>query len=168
MTWKSTEITRAHDLGVFDCGNPDLNLWLRNSALEANSKGTSRTYVWTAGDDPIVRAYYAIAPTAVISDRDGLSKSMSTGLSAVPGFLLAKFALDQTLHGKGLGEQLLVDAVTRIMGASQASGGRLIVADAIDESAHGFYTRYGFNPVQQTKRRLVMKLSTAFKAFGVG
>lgn len=42
------------------------------------------------------------------------------------------------------------------------------MADAIDESAHGFYVRYGFIPVQKTRGRLVMKLSTAFKAFGIG
>ncbi|BDB58227.1 hypothetical protein RDE2_00210 [Rhodococcus sp. RDE2] len=98
MTWLSTGITADHDLGEFDCGNDDLNSWLRKSALDAERKWTSRTYVWVKRDDPTVRAYYAIAPTSVDSDLDGLHQKYSTGLRSVPGFLLAKFALDRTLQ----------------------------------------------------------------------
>ncbi|WP_227997381.1 GNAT family N-acetyltransferase [Nocardia australiensis] len=136
-------------------------------ALQSEQRWTSRTYVWVTESDPTVRAYYAIAPTTVLRDVDGLSQALSSGMSSVPAFLLAKFALDQSLHGQGLGEQLLVDAVTKMMGAAQTSGGRLIVVDAIDEAAASFYARYGFKPVQKTPNRLVMKMATALSAFGV-
>ncbi|GAA5045828.1 hypothetical protein [Nocardia callitridis] len=63
---------------------------------------------------------------------------------------------------------MLIDAVSKIMGAAQASGGRLIVVDAIDESAFDFYRKYGFTPVRNTETQLVMKRSTALAAFGVG
>ncbi|MFD4457234.1 N-acetyltransferase [Nocardia sp. NPDC058480] len=136
-------------------------------ALQAEQRWTSRTYVWVTGDDPTVRAYYSIAPTQLERDVDGLSQSLSSGLKIVPAFLLAKFALDQRLHRQGLGEQLLVDAVTKIMGAAQTTGGRLIVVDAIGEPAAAFYSRFGFTPVRNTENRLVMKMATAMAAFGV-
>lgn len=168
MTWISTGITVDHKLAEFDCGKPVLNSWLQNMALQAEQRWTSRTYVWVAEGSPSVRAYYAIAPTQVDRDVDGLSQSRSGGgLRAVPAFLLAKFALDESLHGQGLGEQLLVDAVSKIMGAAQTTGGRLIVVDAIDEAAAAFYRRFGFQPVRNTGNRLVMKMSTALSAFGV-
>ncbi|MGA6165515.1 hypothetical protein [Amycolatopsis magusensis] len=54
---------------------------------------------------------------------------------------------------------LLCDAISRIIGASEAHGGRLIVVDAIDENAAAFYPRSGSIPVKQTQDRLVMKIS---------
>ncbi|MFQ6226821.1 N-acetyltransferase [Nocardia sp. NPDC002869] len=167
MTWISTGITTGHDLSRFDCGKEVLNRWLQQSALNAEQRWTSRTYVWTQGDDPVVLGYYAIAPTSVDKDVDGIAAKFSTGLKTVPAFLLAKFALDREFHGQGIGEQMLVDAVTKIMGAAQASGGRLIVVDAIDEETVSFYEKYDFMLVKNTPNRLIMKLATALDTFGV-
>ncbi|NNH75903.1 GNAT family N-acetyltransferase [Nocardia uniformis] len=155
-------------MSQFDCGKEVLNKWLRSNALSADKGMTSRTYVWVIDDDPHVKAYYSIAPTSVDRARDGVTMSDAAGLPYVPAFLLAKFALDKSLHGQGYGEELLVDAVTKIMGAAQASAGRLIVLDAIDQQAFTFYQKYGFIPVQNTENRLVMKMSTAFKQWGIG
>lgn len=41
--------------------------------------------------------------------------------------------------GTGLGSELLVDALERIVDAAQVGGGRLIVVDAIDDEARAFY-----------------------------
>lgn len=168
MTWTSTRIAAGHDLAQFDCGKEDLNKWLQTMALASEERWTSRTYVWVENGDRTVRAYYSIAPTSVDTVTDGLSQKLSSSMRTVPAFLLAKFALEQSLHGQGLGEQLLVDAVAKILGAAQVSGGRLIVVDAIDESAFNFYKKYDFIPVQNTPNRLVMKMATALRAFGVG
>ena len=167
MNLFSTGITPEHELSKFCCGKDDLDRWLQQSALNAEQRWTSRTYVWTQDDDPVVLGYYAIAPTSVDRDVDGLDRRFSTGLKSVPAFLLAKFALDRELHGQGLGEELLVDAVTKIMGAAQASGGRLIVVDAIDDAAVQFYEKYDFIRVKNTPNRLVMKVATAKETFGV-
>ncbi|WP_431956118.1 GNAT family N-acetyltransferase [Nocardia lijiangensis] len=168
MTWISTGITKEHDLSQFDCGKEDLNKWLQTMALAAEERWTSRTYVWVEEGKPAVKAYYSIAPTSVDPIVDGLSQRLSSSMRSVPAFLLAKFALDKSLHKQGLGEQLLIDAVAKIMGAAQASGGRLIVVDAIDEAACQFYKRYDFITVKNTPNRLVMKMTTALAAFGVG
>jgi hypothetical protein len=44
---------------------------------------------------------------------------------------LAKLALDQRLHGEGLGSELLVHALTTIIGAARAAGGRLVVVEPL-------------------------------------
>lgn len=168
MNWISTGIKSAHELAAFDCGKEQLNEWLRDSALDSENKWITRTYVWVTEDDPRVKAYFAITPTQVDSDADGLQQKFSTGLRTVPAFLLAKFAVDKSIKGTGMGEELSIDAVGRIVGAAQASGGRLIVVDAIDHEAFTFYVRYNFTPVKNTDSRLVMKMSTAQRAFGIG
>ena len=89
---------------------------------------------------------------------------MSGGIGVVPAYLLARLALDRSLRGRGLGSQLLLDAVDRVVLASATAAGRLIVVDAIDEAAAAFYARYGFQPVSGNPQRLVVKVATARKA----
>lgn len=164
----STRLTEEHDVSQFDCGKDVLDKWLQTKAHSADKGMTSRTYVWVYEGDPAVKAYYAIAPTSVNRAEDGLSSGAAGGMQTVPAFLLAKFALDTSLQGQGYGSDLLVDAVSRIMGAAQVSGGRLIVVDAIDDDAFNFYKKYDFIPVKNTPGRLVMKMTTALQAFGIG
>ena len=76
----------------------------------------------------------------------------------IPAILLARLALDTRLHGEGLGAELLWDALTRCVVASDAAGARVVVVDAIDEDAAAFYARFGFRaPTGQL--RLVQKVS---------
>lgn len=168
MTPISTGLTAGHDVSQFDCGKEVLSKWLQTKALAADTGMTSRTYVWVFDDAPAVKAYYSIAPTSVNRADDGISSNLAAGMRSVPAFLLAKFALDSSLHGQGYGTGLLIDAISKMMGAAQLSGGRLIVVDAIDESAFRFYQKYNFIPVDNTPGRLVMKMSTALAAFGIG
>jgi len=141
-----------------------LDDWLRGQARRAQEAGTARTYVWTKPDSPDVLAYYSLAPTQVI--KVDVPRSLSGGYSTIPGYLLARLALDAGLHGQGLGAELLVDALSRIVEAAQAGGVRLIVVDAIDEQAKAFYRRHDFIPVEGTMR-LYLKAATARTALGL-
>lgn len=111
---------------------------------------TARTYVWTDGDDPSTVAYYAIAPTQV--RRDGLPRSTSGGHSVIPAFLVARLALDQSLHGQGLGTRVLLDALDHLADAVDRTAGRLVVVDAIDDNAVRFYAHHGFHQIGNTRR----------------
>lgn len=85
----------------------------------------------------------------------------------IPTILLAKLALDSTVHGHGLGADLLVHALDTVLAAARRAGGRVVLVDAIDESARAFYEHHDFQQPPRRPRRLVMKLSTAAKALGV-
>lgn len=162
--WRSRLLGEDDDVAEFGCGVESLDEWLSGQALRAQRSDTARTYVWTAPESKRVVAYYALAPTQV--RRDEISRNLSGGVTVVPAYLLARVALDRLLHGQGLGSELLVDALDRIVHASAAAAGRLIVVDAIDDAAAGFYRHHDFQPVQDNPRRLVMKVATARKALG--
>lgn len=149
-------LDEAHDTTRFDCGNIELDTWLQHQALRAQLAGTARTYVWA--DERTVEAYVSIAPTQVT--RAEVPRSMSGGYSLIPAYLIAKLAVDRSLHGRGLGAELLVDALEIIVTVADDAGGRLIVVDAIDDSAHSFYLHHDFQPIVGS-RRLVMKVATA-------
>jgi GNAT superfamily N-acetyltransferase len=165
--YHSTSLKAHHEVGAFDCGVENLNAWLRTDSMRAQKADTARTYVWTDGpDDHEVVAYFSFAPTRV--SRAELTSGQAGGQSGwIPAYLLARLALDKRLHGEGLGADLLVDAVGRLVGASQVYAGRLIVVDAIDDNAVAFYLKHNFQPVQQTPRQLVLKMATARKMLSV-
>jgi GNAT superfamily N-acetyltransferase len=162
--WVSQPLTHDHDVSQFGSGNESLDQWLQRDGLRAHRAGISRTTVWTAPRDRAVVAYHAIAPTQ-IARIDLPSRSLSGGYSQVPGYLIGRLALDQTLQGQGLGTQLLLDALERILDAADRAGGRVIVVGAIDDAAHHFYLHHGFRAIEQSNR-LVMKLATAAAILG--
>lgn len=157
--WVSQRLSERHDLAQLDCGHDQLDQWLLDEALRAQAAGIAHTTVWTRPDDFVVVAFHAIAPTQFMRT-DLPSRSLSAGYSTIPGYLIARLALTQALHGQGLGTQLLLDALERIVAAAMNAGGRLIAVDAIDDAAHRFYRRHDFQPIQDS-RRLVMKIATA-------
>ena len=160
----SVALEEHHQLAEFDCGMPLLNGWLTTNAFRAKQSGTAKTYVWTNDGDNRVVAYYAITPHSV--RRDEVSGGMAGGVGVIPAYLLACLALDQSLHGRGLGGEHLHDALERIVAAADVASGRLIVVDAIDDVAAKFYRKYDFQPVKDNPRRLVIKIATIRRAFG--
>ena len=109
----STRLAADHVLEGFDCGKEPLNIWLMTHARHAENSGVAHVYVWTAVGERKVLAYFALCPTEVVRDDDGLSGALAGGYSRIPGYLIARLALDRAIQGKGRGEQLLLDALGR-------------------------------------------------------
>lgn len=162
---RQERIDATHDLTRFQCGQPALDDWLRNAAVNAERMGTARTRVWVTREEQVV-AYFSLAPHLVA--RGEVSPRMGRGSpQAIPAVLLARLALDKSRQGRGNGSFLLVDALTIAIEGMRAVGGRLIVVDAIDEPAAAFYCRYGFVPCPGRADRLVIKGSDAAVSLGL-
>jgi len=54
----------------------------------------------------------------------------------------------------------------RSVTAADTASGRLIVVDAVDDTAAAFYRHHDFQPVRDNPHRLVIKVSTVRKALG--
>ncbi|MEX2311407.1 MAG: GNAT family N-acetyltransferase, partial [Rhodospirillales bacterium] len=65
-----------------------------------------------------------------------------------------------SMKGKGLGAFLLIDALNRILLATQALAVHAVVVDAKDEAAVRFYRKYGFIPFTGEGRRLFLPMAT--------
>lgn len=166
MRFESARLDDNHVLEGFDCGKEPLNRWLVDDAARADTSGVAHVYVWTPLGEPNVCAYFAICPTEAVRKDDGVSRGLAGGYSRIPGYLIARLALDSSLHRSGHGEQLLIDALGKVVAAAEIGGGRLIIVDAIDAEAEEFYVHFGFVPVKNREGRLVMKVSTAARALG--
>jgi GNAT superfamily N-acetyltransferase len=158
----SARLTGDHDLSTFDSTQPDLNHWLQQHATTADAKGLGRTYVWHRGDNRVL-AYYTLSPHLI--RREELPARFGRGgPDRIPAILLARLALDRTLHGQGLGGELLYDALSTAVSAATRVGGRYVLVDAIDDKAAAFYLHHGFRTCPVPGRRLVRKMSDIAKA----
>jgi ribosomal protein S18 acetylase RimI-like enzyme len=122
----------------------ELNDWLRQVASQHQKKGLSKTFVAVQEDEPMrIRAYYALTLAELDSQHlpDVWRKKMPR---RAPGLRLGRLAVDLRFQSKGLGEMLLVDALTRAQRVNQEAGGIGLFVDAIDGEAASFYKRYGF------------------------
>lgn len=165
MIYRIEPFTAGYDLHVFDCGHDALNNWLRQHAGVATGQGT-RTYLLVEEATGAVVGYFALAPHLL--ERDEAPPGVRRGApQRIPAILLARLALDKSLQGQGLGAELMIHALTTIVAAARAAGGRLVVVDAVDENAASFYRAHNFKPSPTDPRRLIMKLSTAARALGL-
>jgi GNAT superfamily N-acetyltransferase len=155
--FRSQALEAEHNLGGFNCGEPNLDEWLHRQALRAQTQGWAKTQVWVDAKSKVI-AYYSVAPTLITSD--GVSRRVRGGISTLPGYLLARLALDQSLQGQGLGWDLLWDALETICTAAALGGGRVIVVDPINPAAALFYQHHGFTTIKGSKR-LIMLVSAA-------
>lgn len=137
-------LTKSHEIASFDCGKAPLNDFLIKYALQNQASGGARTYVMTR--ESRVIGYYSLTPASVsLEDAPGrVTKGL--GRYPVPVILMARFAVDQSEQGKGLGKGLLRDALRRALQGADAIGGRAFLVHAKDEEARAFYQKFGMEP----------------------
>lgn len=128
-------LTADHDLDAFDCGEPALNEWLKRRALRNESR-FSRTYV--VCDDNRVVAYFCISAGA-IERAAAPGRLRRNAPDSIPVSIIGRLAVSTAYAGRGLGADLLSDALRRIAVASQSIGIRAVLVQAKDESAKRFY-----------------------------
>ncbi len=154
MEFLSERLAAGFDVAGFDSGVATLDDWLRTSARDSDGRNLTRTWVWHRGDRRVV-GYYTLAPYLI--ERQTFSTRQGRGLpERIPCYLLARLALDRTLHGQGLGSQLLASALLRVAGGATDLGGRFVVVDAVGEDAASFYRHHGFSAVAGVPGRLLL------------
>ena len=147
-----------HQVASFACGVPELDDWLKQRALHNEQEGGSRTFV--VCEDRLVLGYYSLAASSVLA-------GIATGRvcrnmpSPIPVVLLGRLAVDQSWKGRGLGGDLLRDAVLRALAAGGAIGVRAILVHAISDQAKTFYERFGFRASPIEPMTLMMTLAEA-------
>ncbi|MGR3317796.1 MAG: GNAT family N-acetyltransferase [Candidatus Anammoxibacter sp.] len=151
-------LTKDHILDDFDCGVASLNDWLKNRALKNEHEGSSRTYVVCVANNVI--AYYAIAAGAVRRE-DAPGNIRRNMPDPIPVMVLGRLAVDLRWQHKGLGGDILSNAIKRTLQASSIVGSRAFVVHVLSENAKRFYEHYGFRPSPTNQMDLMISLKEA-------
>jgi GNAT superfamily N-acetyltransferase len=79
--------------------------------------------------------------------------------------LLARFAIADDRHGRGLGRDLLIEAIERAADAGTQVAARFIAVDPIDETARAFYDKFAFKQIQgDAGGRMYLRIDDALAA----
>lgn len=155
-------LTSGHDLSGFDCGEPALNDWLLHRALKNESR-FSRTYV-VCVDNRVV-AYFCISAGAV-------ERAVTPGRvrrnapDTIPVSVIGRLAVSRDHAGKGLGADILSDALRRIAVASQSIGIGAVLVHAKNDAAKRFYMKCAeFIEYPEESRTLFLPIETVIAAF---
>ena len=138
-----------HDRNSFDCGENDLNLFIKKQASKHMQVGISKTMILhdttpQENNKYKICAFYTIAPSSI--KRESLPAKLAKKLPhyPVPVFLLAQMAIRIDCQGKGLGKITLIKALEYLWQVNSQMTAYAVVVDCLNDNVKQFYKKYGF------------------------
>lgn len=151
---------KAHRVDQFSCGEAPLDRWLIAYAGQNQQRDAARTFV-TTDPDGKVAGYYTLVAAQV--EHEQATSTVRQGLSRhfpIPVALIARLAVTIQHQDTGLGRSLLLDALQRVLRASEQLAVRAVTVDALDDRAASFYHRFGFEPSPLASRTLMISIDS--------
>ena len=168
--WREEPISKAHDRKAFDCGDADLNRFLRDHARRNHDQGASKTFLAINADDGReILGFYSLSPVSVEFDRTPEVVTKGLPRYDVPMFRLGRLAVATAYQGKGrLGGQLLLAAGRRCLAVAEQVGGVALLIDAKTDRVARWYASYGAVPLPSQPLCLILPLRTIREALELG
>lgn len=156
--------SKKHNRKRFDCKVIALNTYLQNIASQHSKKDSARSYILEdKKDNSFIIGFYTLSLTTL--NISNLSQSLQKNFPYTKSVgLIARLAVDDRYKSKGFGEWLLLDALLKLLEASEIVGFPIIVVDAKD-GAKSFYKKFGFIEFFDEKERLFITVDTVRKSF---
>ncbi len=164
--WRIEPLGKSHDRNEFACGVPALDEYLARFARQNHESGIAKTFVAVGPDTPRrVLGYYSISAGAIERANVPARAAKRFPNFPIPVARLARLAVDREFQGRGLGEDLMMDALYRVLRASGDIGIVAVLIDAKDEKAKRFYARYEFESLPDQARTLWLPMAGVAKLF---
>jgi len=161
-----------HDRSSFDCGENDLNIFIKKQASKHMQVGISKTMILpdiTSQENNKYKicAFYTIAPSSI--KRESLPTKLAKKLPhyPVPVFLLAQMAIHIEHQGVGLGKITLIKALEYLWQVNSQMKAYAIVVDCLNNNVKQFYKKYGFETLcaYNGKTRMYISMKTVKNLF---
>ena len=156
-------LARTHDRRTFECGVEALDDWFRMRASQDQRRRVAQVFV--AVDDRGIVGFYSLSMFTLALD--SIPAELARKLpryDAIPAALIGRLARDKRTAGAGIGDLLLADAITRVLGAAESVAAYAIVVDAKDDRGRAFYEAHGFISLPSRPNRLFLPTETAASA----
>ena len=159
MTFMAPEVLSArHRVADFNCGDAQLDDWLKQRALVSQLGRRRCTYVVTDQDGG-VRGYYLMVAGGV-SYALGNGKARRNMPDPVPVLVMPRIAVDSEARVHELGLSLFKDALDRAEAMSRHAGVKALLVYALDDRARKFYLDHGFQPSMLDPTVLALRVPT--------
>lgn len=143
MPLKIVELIKSHNRQEFDCGDDELNLFLRSQARQKNTKNISKTrIICDSTDSNRILGYYTLTGCSVIAPKSHkFYQNYPELLSCVK---LAKLAIDKFHQSHGYAGYLIMDAIKKTIETSNNIASIGLFVDPKTKKLCNFYRNYGF------------------------
>lgn len=163
--WRIEPLDRSHDRIGFACGALELDRYLREQASQDVRRDVARVFVAVRdgageGSAATVCGFYSLGAASFQREKLAAAQARRLPHYPVPAARLGRLAVDEGTQGSGLGAFLLMDALHRVLLASEALAVHALIVDARDDVAAAFYRRYGFIPFVDDERQLLLPMAT--------
>ena len=161
-----------HERNTFDCGEDELNSFLKTKASKHFESRISTTMVLPAiksSEDKKAKicAFFSVSGSTI--QRNTLPNKLAKKLPhyPIPVSLIAQLAVDKRCSGQGLGEITLYQALEFLNRVDDQMRSYAIIVDCLNAKAESFYLKYGFiNLCQHNGRaRMYMAMRTVKQLF---
>ena len=143
-----------------------LNRFLKQQARQDQDRRASVCWVLPHLENrATIRGYYTLSAYSVHLPElpPDLTKKLPR-YPDVPAALLGRLAVDRNFQRHGLGEHLMLDAMSKVLAHAEAMGTVMLVVDAKHERSAAYYQAHGFIPFPSAPVRLFMHLDTIARA----
>lgn len=140
------------DLSAFDCGDKDLNAFLKEDALKYDRELLSTTYLFFYRNKVI--AFCSLSADSVNLDEEEREKFRQKGIiiGDYPALKIGRLAVGNNYQKSGVGGFIIDLIVGKSLRLSKDIGCRLVTVDAYPQAIE-FYEKLGFKPIKRYKRR---------------
>lgn len=161
-----------HDRKSFDCGEEELNDFIKTKAMKHMQAGISRTMVLPAklpllNQKYPICSFYSIAPSSI--SRNTLPEKYGKKLPhyPIPVFLIAQLAVHKEFHNTGLGKVSLIKALEYLWEVNAHMRAFAVVVDCLNDAAQNFYAKYGFEVLcnHNGRTRMYLPMKTVKQLF---
>jgi GNAT superfamily N-acetyltransferase len=164
MTFLTEILQTSHKKELFSCGKSMLDDYLHHQASQDIRKKLSVCFVMPDMENDFIKGYYTLSNNSIPPEMipDDIRRKLPKSYSTLPTTLLGRLAVDSKYHGTGLGRLLLIDALHRSFEAAKSIGSIAVVVDPIDLEAEGFYKKYGFILLPDSKKMFLPMKTISF------
>ena len=156
----------SHDRRSFHCGVDPLDRYLHIQAGQDQRRHISACFVLTDGARSRIAGFYTLSAFSVVGEAlpDTLQRKLPK-YGQIPCTLLGRLAVDREYRGLGVGKHLLLDALQRASLHAAEVASWAVIADAKDDSARQFHSRFGFIALPGASGRLFLPMATIGEPF---
>jgi predicted GNAT family N-acyltransferase len=145
-TLRIVPLDEAHDRGSFSCGVESLDRYLKTQAGQDIRRKANAVFVLSERGEPTrILGYYTLCAMAIAQGEvPEAARKHTPRYPLVSATLIGRLAVSKDRQGRRLGAILLADALQRAFETASTVGSSMVVVDALDEQAAGFYATHGF------------------------
>lgn len=161
-----------HDRISFDCGEEELNSFLKTQAVKHMKAGVSKTFVLPAlsplsSNKYPICSYFTVAPSSIKKISLPAKQAKKLPHYPVPVFLLAQLAVHNDCQGQNLSKITLIKALEFLWEVNSQMCAYAIIVDCLNKNVEQFYAKYGFQLLcsQNGKIRMFIPMKTVALLF---